>query len=423
MNNIEKIVYDLVKGNPKIKIFIRNLYQGIYDILPKKRESSYKKIDIKEDCFLGYHDIQPFSFCGTKILSNKLLFDFTMPQSDDYMEVGYINFNNSRLGEFVKISSSNAWNYHKGCRLQWLNDNTIIFNTTKEKRIVSKQINLLTLESKVLPYPIDSVNHNGKYATSFSYERLEKFMPGYGYNQKDDYSFIEDKAPSNTGLFLLDLESGTSDLIVSLRSLFEKTADEENSKLSSHYVTHSLFSEDGKYISFFHRWVGVDTRKRYTRFMIYNLETKELICLPTGYMVSHYVWNSRNEIIAYCNYNSVDCHALFNIESLEKSRIVAYPILNSDGHQSFITDSSFITDTYADKRRMASLYYVNIKNDYVQKIASVYSPEKFQTKIPTKHIACDLHPRVSRDGRFVCFDSAKSGVRSLAVMNIEGLVK
>lgn len=36
MNKIEKVVYDLVKSNPQLKLFLRNTYQSVFDLLPEK---------------------------------------------------------------------------------------------------------------------------------------------------------------------------------------------------------------------------------------------------------------------------------------------------------------------------------------------------------------------------------------------------
>src|SRR5690606_17024018 len=149
----------------------------------------------------------------------------------------------------------------------------------------------------------------------------------YGYNHSDDISFVKDKAPSKTGLFLVDLKKNERRLIVSLKELADQSRDHENSLESFHYVTHSLFSHDGKYISFFHRWVGDETLKRFTRLMVYDLTTGRLFQAPTGHMVSHYVWNDKREIIAYCNYENIDAHVLLKIDDLRNSHKVAYPQL------------------------------------------------------------------------------------------------
>lgn len=40
MNKIEKSVYDLLKKNPKVKLFVRNIYQSVFDLIPDKKNFS-----------------------------------------------------------------------------------------------------------------------------------------------------------------------------------------------------------------------------------------------------------------------------------------------------------------------------------------------------------------------------------------------
>lgn len=419
MNKLERFVYDLVKSQPWLKQLLRNIYQTFFDLLPRKKEYSKNKIILKEGYFFGFHDVTPFSSDNKKVLANELRFDLRMPLRNDEINVGYFEFDGKNLGEFHILGSTRSWNYHKGCRIQWLSNSEIIFNRADENDVLQSQIvNVDNHNKREIDYPIDSVSSDGRFATSFSYERLQKYMPGYGYEFNDRYSFIDEKAPSKTGLYIVDLETNTRSLIVSLKDLADNSIKEEMSLEGYHYVTHSLFSPDGNYVSFFHRWVGKDTRKRYTRLVIYDIQTKTYIIAPTGYMVSHYVWNKLNEIIVYCNYKGLDSHVLLNVADFTKSKAVAYPQLNSDGHQSFINETSFVTDTYPDKYRMAKLYSVDINDDKIHLLASLHSPKKFQTQDPLVHIACDLHPCMSDDGTYVCFDTVKTGNRALAVMKI-----
>jgi len=420
MNFIERGIYDLVKSNPRLKKGIRNLYQAAFDLLPRKRDYSINPISVSEGLFYGFHDIQPFSQDSSIILANRLRYDEPcMPKADDYIDVGYVTLDDARLGGFHPIGETNAWNYHKGCRLQWVDVNNVIYNRTVDGRLSAVIVNIHTAEERVVPAPIDTVSPDGRYATTFSYQRLETHMPGYGYCHSDE-SFLSKKAPSETGLFLVDLLSGERSLLVDLASLAALTERSEASGVSNHYVTHSEFSHDGRYISFLHRWTGEYKSKRYTEFMLFDRKTGALRRLPTtGHMTSHYVWNGRREILAYCNFEGVDSHVLFNVEAPSLNRRVAYPTLNSDGHQSFIADRAFVTDSYPDKYRMAKLWKVDIEEESAELLASVYSPRKYQSSPQKGHVACDLHPRVSPDGRFVCFDTVHSGRRALAVMAID----
>lgn len=421
MNKIEKLVYDTVKKNQHVKRAVRNIYQTVFDILPDKRNFSKNPIQLKEGYFFGFHDITPFSHDDTKVLANKLTIPFRMNTAEDALHIGYFKFTDGQLGDFVPLGETHAWNYHKGCRLQWLGEGKVIYNAVTEgARLISKIFDIENQLETVMPFPIDHVSSDGAYASTFNYGRLERFMPGYGYaNFSEEGHYNTEKMPEQTGLFLGNLKTGEKELLVSLLELTkvgDMTADYGH---CFHYVTHSLFSSDNRYISFLHRWVDeIDTFNRHSRLISYDLKEKKCYVAPTNDMVSHYVWNDQNQIVAYCRIGGVDCHVLFKEPTLQDYQIVAYPRLNSDGHQSFINTSSFVTDTYPDRSRMANLYAVDIATNAVEHLASLKSFKKFQSQAG-KHWCCDFHPRMNRKGDVVCFDSVHTGQRALCVMKID----
>ncbi len=417
MNRIEKTVYNIVKSNPWIKNILRNVYQDLFDLLPSKKEYTINPLEYKENYFFGFHDSSPFSKDEKKILAQHTQIPLRMPLKNEPLGVGYFEFENGKLGNYIKVGESYSWNYHKGCRLQWLSENQLIYNSSQQDQLISVIHDLATKKDQVINYPIDSVSSDGNYASSFSYERLEELMPGYGYNGYKDKGYVEEQAPSNTGLFLIDLKANKRKRLVSLDELANhaQISDSENYR---HYVTHSEFSHDNKFLSFLHRWVGKDTRKRTSRLIIYNLIEQTFLTLPTEGMVSHYVWNSKNQIVAYCNLEGTDCHALFDIDKDQKYEKLLLKPINSDGHQSFVTDSVFVTDTYPDRFRMAKIYKINKDTHEDTLLVSLYSPKEFQTHDFKCHIACDLHPRVSPSGKYICFDSPRTGKRALYVMKL-----
>ena len=412
MNKVEQFCYNILKRNQWLKNCVRNIYQSIFDLLPDKANYFVNAPIVLKDCYFGFHDRTPFSKDNLRILSNKLVIPLRMPTVSDELIVGFWSGENYTC--WNEIGRTLAWNYHKGCRLQWVDEERIIYNIYVNNRLCSNICNLKTLKETIIDYPVDSVCESGRFATTFSYGRLQKMMPGYGYNFDDD-SYLEEKFPYRTGLFLIDLDSNTCNLLVSLEELALFKA-EESMKDSYHFVTHSLFSPDGHYISFLHRWYHGNERN--TRLVVYDIEKQEMFISPTDGMVSHYVWNAKNEIIAYCRINSIDCHVHFGNPQMTNFHVVGYPTLNSDGHQSFLSDEVFITDTYPDRRRYSKLYLVDVRNDLVVKIADIKSPKKFQSKSESLHWCCDLHPRCSRDGKLVSFDSVHNGYRSLCVMKL-----
>lgn len=421
MNKIETIVYNAVRKNPALKQFVRNCYQTIFDLLPRKKEFFSGDFDFKEGYFFGFHDVSPLSMDEKRLLAMQYPFDLRMPRPEEPLTIGYFDFNNGKLGQYHELGKSYAWNFHKGCRLQWMDNNRIIFNTARNGKLGAEIIDCSNGSQQYIDYPIDAifVKDGKEMASSFSYERLERCMPGYGYPYHDDGE-INKSAPEDTGLYLVNLSSGERKLLLSIRDIAIKVTDTvENEYL--HFVTHTEFSPDGKYLSFLYRRIPRegDYMKRRSVMCVYSFESEKLIVLPSQESGSHYVWNNRHQIIASCNIDGKNCHALFDMNNLSEVVMIDSDHLNSDGHQSFIDDNRFVTDTYPDKYRMAKLYLADIQSDSSKLIGSLYSPKKFQTKDFHCHIACDLHPRVLAGGKYVCFDSPRTGKRGIYVMTLK----
>lgn len=417
MNKIEKYIYNLVKKTPWLKNLTRNLYQSIFDLFPRQKEYSKFPIEYMQDYFFGFHDKSPFSPNADKILANKLTIPLYMPDLSDPLIIGYFNLQSGKFDKYIPLGKSFAWNYHKGCRLQWLNEDKIIFNTALKDSLISKVVDIYSNKETIIDYPIDTVSSDGKWATSFSYERLENLMPGYGYKYADD-GYLDKKYPEETGLFLINLDQNSRELILSLNDLVNDETFNQPHEDARHYVTHSEFSFDGSYVSFLHRWTKKDTRDRKTRLIIFDLQQQKILYLPTEGMVSHYVWNRNNQILAFCTIDSLDRHVLFDVPNINSYKIIDSSSINSDGHQFFINNTEFVTDTYPDKFRMAKLFKCNITITDTELLAKLYSPKKYQTKDFENHIACDLHPRVSPCRNYVSFDSVRDNKRSICIMRI-----
>ena len=414
MNKIEQFVYQRVKNNYVLKDFLRNIYQGIYDLLPNYDSQFNCEPVVLENSFFGFHDVKPFSTDNCLLLSNRLTIPLRMPTKNDVLEVGY--YSGEDYSEWHKVDETSAWNYHKGCRLQWLDEHHIIYNTCKDDRLNATICDITTGAKQFVNWPIDSVSGDGKYATSFSYGRLEQQMPGYGYAIGDDETYSESYTPEYTGLYLVDLQKNKRQMLLSLNQLSELQSDEDMAN-KYHFVTHTEFSPDGRYVAFLHRWYRGTFQR--TRLIVYDLETSDIYISPTTGMVSHYVWNSQNGIVAYCRMEDIDSHVYFTDPTMREWKRCGYPKLNSDGHHHFIDDETFVVDTYPDKYRHMKLWKVSVKTDEVSLLADVKSLKQFVNPDDNHNWKCDLHPRVSADGTLVSFDSTHTGVRSLCVMRIQ----
>lgn len=415
MNAIEAFVYKRVKNNYIIKNLLRNIYQGVYDLLPDYDSWFATAPVVREGFFFGFHDTTPFCADGRMSLANRLTIPLRMPTADDRLEVGVLCGDD--FSEWRKIGETTAWNYHKGCRLQWVDAGRCIYNVCVDGVLRSRISDVGAEKTSELDWPIDTVSPDGRWATTFSYGRLQRNMPGYGYAVGDADAHLDENVTPDTGLYLIDIAANRRETLVTLAELARLQPDEGMADGTMHFVTHTEFSPDGHYISFLHRWYRGTFRR--TRLVVYDRETRQMHVSPTNGMVSHYAWNRCNGIVAYCRMEGVDSHVYFYGPDMKEWKRCGYPQLNSDGHQHFIDDGTFVTDTYPDKRRHVRLYRVGVDDDKVELIADVKSGKRFVSPDEQHHWKCDLHPRVSPDGTMVSFDSVHTGERALCVMSLK----
>jgi Tol biopolymer transport system component len=89
-------------------------------------------------------------------------------------------------------------------------------------------------------------------------------------------------------------------------------------------------------------------------------------------------------------------------------------VLTEDGHCSYSPDRQWVlTDTYPDDRHERTLLLYHPESGRRLDLGRFHSPPALEGEC-----RCDLHPRWSRDGRRVCFDSAHEGTRQMYVLDV-----
>lgn len=420
MNKFERIVYDLIKDNPAFKKKVRNLYQSLFDLLPEpKSESSYSIID-RKGYFFGFHDHTPFSIDNSKLLSNHATGDLFMPDKNQTLEVGF--FDGYQYKNFNPVATTNAWNWHMGCKLQWRgNKNEIIFNDHRNGKNISRLINIDTSAEKIFSDSIASVSPDGNWSIGYSFARVNQLMPGYGYTHKvlNETDIVENK-PKNSGIYKIDLNTGTKKELININDLANISPD-RSMKDAKHFFSHAIIAPDSDKFMFLHRWKDPngDIDKRFSRLVVSDINGKIIDILNTKDMVSHIGWKDSNHIIAYCRvliHN--DKYVLFKVGEPNKSLIIGANELTSDGHPSYDCSGRWIvTDTYPNRRRIQNLVLFDTKKEIRYCIAQLFNPKKFQSPSAYKHWACDLHPRWNRNSTAICFDATFNGKRSLCTID------
>ncbi len=187
--------------------------------------------------FCGYYDKSPFNYNNRILLACRSSFIDRPVNSKDILEIGYFDLNNSR--EFIKVSSTCAWNWQQGCMLQWVLkgiDNEIIFNDRIENQFVTVKLNIKTMERTIFPMAHYAMDVDATTLLCIDNERHFFFRPNYSYQGIENE--LKNQAILKTdGIWKIDVKERTVKQIITLDQLLQ-FKPLTNMKGSVHYVEH-----------------------------------------------------------------------------------------------------------------------------------------------------------------------------------------
>jgi hypothetical protein len=363
--------------------------------------------------FFGYYEKSPWNASGDLLAAHEVSFNDRAPNPGDRATVGVVHLNEG--ARFQPIGETGAWNWQQGAMLQWHPldpSGLLVYNDRRDGRFVAVIRDTAGAERRVYDWPIYAITPDGRQALSVNFARLHTHRPGYGYaGVADPWATVP--YPREDGIRLLDLESGSSRLIVSLAQLATTSPGAEMSS-TFHWVNHIQVSPSGARIAFFHIW-RVDKAGWAVRLYTCRLDGSELACLLDTGFVSHYDWMDDDRIFVWTRLPGVGERFVLCDRRDGSREVVGQAILTEDGHGSFSPDRKWIlNDTYPDRFGMRTLMLFRPEDGKRIDLDRLYSPKSRWWG----EIRCDLHPRWSRDGTQVCVDSVHSGQRQMYIADV-----
>ena len=368
--------------------------------------------------FFGYYDKCPWDATGRYLLAKAVAFLHRPPTPDDLAVIGLVDLHRDNL--WRPLAETTAWNWQQGTHLQWLGsapDREIVFNTRQRDHFAACILDVHTGESRLLSRPIYALSADGKQAVTLNFARVARTRPGYGYVGLPDAHEAE-PAPEQDGIHWIDMATGESRLIVSLQqvSRIEPIPDMAGVE---HWFNHLQFNPSGTRFLFLHRWR--DPRGggfRQTRLYTARPDGSDLTLLERSGLVSHFDWADDDHILAWSIHNGIGHFHLYR-DRTDQVEVVGGDVLLQDGHCSYSPDRRWIlNDTYPDRetRERTLMLYRPSDNTRID-IGRFYAPPELDGEFRV-----DLHPRWSRDGRQVCFDSAHEGERQVYLIDVDDIV-
>lgn len=367
--------------------------------------------DEEYNIFFGFYDHTPFCQNNNRVLFNRTTAPIEPVSPSDELELCYYDLTTQ---EVRKFGETYTWNWQKGCRLQWYSEDEVIYNKLVDGEYGAVVQDVTTGEiRKEISHPAYDIGPDGKQAVSINFSRLERLHPDYGYrNLPDETRGLS--APSDDGIFLVDLENGESNLLVSFEELAERT--ETPSGVES-YVMNLMINPDGTRVSVLHRYHLDGSRK--THLLSVELNDGDVTVLEPTNEASHPTWRSDHKLLSTINYWGKQRKTEFVLYDVEtgNTRTVTHSELSEDTHPSFspVNSNVFVGDSYPDHCGDRHLFLYSM-DGYHESLGSVYGPVHNGTKR-------DLHPRWDREGKYVCIDVPRpSNRQSMAIINVRDVL-
>lgn len=401
---------------PKTRRVLKGIYQRTMYFFSHenlKSEGDIERIspDDGYEYFFGYYDKSPWDATDTYMIALKVKDAHKVPDSTEEAEI--VVFDTKNNNSIQKIGTTHCWNTQQGCMAQWLAPDfksKIIYNDFRNGKYISVIYNFdLKKEEKVFDKPIYDVAKNGKFALTLDFSRLHRLRKGYGYANIEEETKKE-KCPDKTCIWKIDLENGDISEVLKYTDL-AKFDNKESMIDAEHKVNHIMISPNGKRFMVLHRWFK--NNEKFTRLVTMNVDGTDKYNLSDDDFVSHCCWKNDKEILSFLNKKETGKHYYLMKDKSNEYKML-WPELNTDGHCTYSFDGkNVITDTYPNRKRIATVYLCNEDDNISQKIVRVFSPFKYDNDT-----RCDLHPRWNHASNKICIDSVHEGSKQLYVIDV-----
>jgi hypothetical protein len=360
--------------------------------------------------WFSYYDKFQTDPSGRFVLSMEVDFEDRSPQADDVIKIGMVDIKNNN--EWIELGQTRAWCWQQGCMLQWRpkSDNEIIYNDHQEKQFVCRIMNVNTREVKTLPHPVSHIHPDGKKGLVADFPRIQNMRPGYGYAGVPDKN-ANVLVPEDSYISVMDMETGKLTPVISVRQIVEIDYSEKDINDDNHYFNCPAWSPDGSRFLFLNRWRSVkgifpDFK---TRMFTAFADGSDIRLVTDKPYISHFTWRDSEHIAMWRE----DGYKLFSDDGSGKEELI---LAATNGHLSYMPGNEWIiADTYHDKQGCQNIFLFHVNTGNIIPIGRFFTPQKYRGG----ELRCDLHPRISRDGKTISIDSVHgSNGRQLYLINI-----
>ena len=252
--------------------------------------------------FFGYYAVNAWDRTMRYHLALESEFHDHRPRTGETAGVGLIDWT---TGEFRQMARTGAFNLQQGSMMFWIDvglGEEFTHNDWQDGRVVSRAINLITGSTRTIDGALDAISPAGPDGIGLDFARMALCRPVVGYASDLDPQRIQ-LAPTDDGLWRLDLVSGRRELLLSIAEVIAAKPVELPGPA---WLDHVYINPTGKRIMFVCRIrtspMGQESAWL-TSLWTVGMDGSGLHCqIPYGNWVSHFAWLDEQRIMVSTDY-------------------------------------------------------------------------------------------------------------------------
>jgi hypothetical protein len=364
----------------------------------------------------AYYDIPVFDPDSRLVAGHAVRFAERQPTPADPIEIGYADVEGDRT--WTPVGESRAWSWQQGAMAQWLlRGRTLVWNDREGDDFVARTFDVDSGATATLPRPVYALDPNGRFALALNMARLDHVRPGYGYVGGGG-ARMDERKPSEDGVWKVDLETGESELILSLREAAQfltsrlslKSRLKHAFKRYTYWFNHAKISPDGERftVKLRFRRLGKGWNDQQGVSLTCGTDGRDLRLLTDG--TSHVIWLDDEHLYLWQR-DGVYLYADERPEGRRTGRI-APDLIDHNVHIRHFpgTTDRFVFDT--PYREEIDLFAYDAHSESQERIAS------FSNHTPKRGLfRCDLHPCPSPDAQKIVVTPMDDGGRHISPLS------
>jgi hypothetical protein len=204
-----------------------------------------------------FYDTSPFSPSGRYVALTRLPYEDRLPRPGDVAEVVLIDLQTGREG---LVAETRGWDTQLGAQVQWgKDDHELFFNDVdvKQWRPFGVKLDPLSGARQEMEGTIYNVSPDAKWSASPCLLRTARTQAGYGVIVPRRQIPVNRGAPENDGIYLTNLSTGESRLLLSIADMLERCKGRfalPDATSGDYYGFHSKWNPQGSRLLFILRW-------------------------------------------------------------------------------------------------------------------------------------------------------------------------